>query len=150
MKRERALEDARRLLDGQSAPTHATRSLATFVIDRKFRPEISGSAIERETYTRWLSIDEADLAWLPLHAARVIDAATEERGRRLGKRPDGSWFEPDSRRESIILPDADFLVALSAFKAERAAHIRGKVAKAQEELEAAKTRMASLEGRVLP
>lgn len=114
-------------------PSDAARivdSLATFVTNRRFRPEMSGSAVDRDTWLRWLELGDDDLMYLPLAASKVLDAAHEERSRRLGTRPDGSWFERDSKRESIILPEKEFIAELAKFKAAREVHLRSKVGRA--------------------
>jgi hypothetical protein len=123
-------------------------AIASWILGREFHPSETALHIERSRYERFLASAETAVMWIPLHAARTLDETLASRTRRQLRDPaTGRWYSADSRRVEVIMDEKKFLEALFAFKAQRAAQIRGKVATAAAELEAAKTRMASLEGQ---
>jgi len=108
-------------------------SLASFVITRRFNPEASSGAIDRDVWNRWLEMSEGEFMWLPFHAAFEIKES----------RKGHTWIE-NSRRVAVVLPIDDFVAELVKFKGARTAHLKNKVTAAMASLETAKANAAAL------
>ena len=105
--------------------------IANLCLNRRFKPEYPNQ-ISSDRWARLLEVSESELMWIPVHAARAIVAS------RVGI----TWTE-DAYREQVVLPIDDFVHEMAKFKSEREAHLRRKVAVAQELLESARANAAA-------